>query len=118
MIFILTFGTTSVFVPGGVIDTTALGDRQGLMLLIYVLCFCGFSVKAAMFPFSAWLPKAGVAPTPVTALLHAVAVVKSGAFAIMRLTYYSFGTDFLRGTWAQYVVMALVVFTIVYGCST
>lgn len=58
-----------------------------------------------------------MAPTPVTALLHAVAVVKSGAFAIIRLTFYSFGTDFLRGTWAQDVVMAIVMFTIVYGCS-
>lgn len=117
MIFILTFGTTSVFVPGGVIDTTALGDRQGLMLLIYVLCFCGFSVKAAMFPFSSWLPKAGVAPTPVTALLHAVAVVKAGAFTVIRVTYYSFGTEPLRGTWAQTVVLGLTIFTIVYGCS-
>lgn len=117
MIFILTFGTTSVFVPGGVIDTTALGDRQGLMLLIYVLCFCGFSVKAAMFPFSSWLPKAGVAPTPVTALLHAVAVVKAGAFTVIRVTYYSFGTELLRGTWAQTVVLGLTIFTIVYGCS-
>lgn len=90
---------------------------MNLILLIYVLCFCGFSVKAAMWPFSSWLPKAGVAPTPVTALLHAVAVVKAGAFTIMRVTYYSFGTDLLRGTWAQYTVMALVIFTIVYGCS-
>ena len=72
---------------------------------------------SAVCPFNSWLPQAGVAPTPVTALLHAVAVVKSGAFAIIRLTYYSFGTDFLRGTWAQYVVMAVVCFTIVYGCS-
>jgi multicomponent Na+:H+ antiporter subunit D len=53
----------------------------------------------------------------VTALLHAVAVVKSGAFAIMRLTYYSFGVDFLRGTWAQYLLLCIVIFTIVYGCS-
>ncbi len=58
-----------------------------------------------------------MAPTPVTALLHAVAVVKSGAFAIMRLTFYCFGTEFLRGTWAQYLLMGVVMFTIVYGCS-
>ncbi|MDE7231993.1 MAG: proton-conducting membrane transporter, partial [Lachnospiraceae bacterium] len=79
--------------------------------------FMGFGVKAAVCPFNSWLPQAGVAPTPVTALLHAVAVVKAGAFAILRLTYYSFGTDFLKGTWAQDVVMAIVMFTIVYGCS-
>lgn len=117
MIFILSYGSTSDFVPGGVLDMAKLGDRTNLLLVIYVLAFCGFSVKAAMFPFSAWLPQAGVAPTPVTALLHAVAVVKAGAFACMRLTYYSFGTDFLRGTWAQNIVLALTIFTIVYGCS-
>ena len=77
----------------------------------------GFGVKAAICPFNSWLPQAGVAPTPVTALLHAVAVVKSGAFAIIRLTYYSFGTEFLKGTWAQTTVVLIVIFTIVYGCS-
>lgn len=116
MIFILSYGTTSSFVPGGVLDMSKIGNPS-LILLIYVICFLGFSVKTAMWPFSKWLPQAGVAPTPVTALLHAVAVVKAGAFTVMRITYYSFGTELLRGTWAQTVVMALVIFTIVYGCS-
>ena len=58
-----------------------------------------------------------MAPTPVTALLHAVAVVNAGAFAIIRLTYYSFGVEFLRGTWVQDAAMAIAMFTIVYGCS-
>jgi multicomponent Na+:H+ antiporter subunit D len=117
MIFILVYGTTSEFVPGGVLDLAKIGDKTNVLLLIYVLCFMGFSVKAAMWPFSSWLPKAGVAPTPVTALLHAVAVVKAGAFTILRVTYYSFGADFLRGTWAQSVVMVFTIITIVYGCS-
>lgn len=117
LVFILSYGTTPDFLPGGVLDIARLGERANRLLVVYVLCFCGFSVKAAMFPFSGWLPKAGVAPTPVTALLHAVAVVKAGVFTVMRVTYYSFGTEFLRGTWAQYTVMALVIFTIIYGCS-
>lgn len=117
MIFILIYGSTSNFTPGGVLDVAALGEKADLLLFVYVLCFCGFSVKAAMCPFCAWLPRAGVAPTPVTALLHAVAVVKAGAFATMRITYFSFGTELLRGTWAQNVVMALTIFTIVFGCS-
>ncbi len=117
MIFILAYGTTSSFVMGGVLDMARAGGRTNTLLLIYVLCFCGFGVKTAMFPFSSWLPKAGVAPTPVTALLHAVAVVNTGAFATMRVTYFSFGTELLRGTWAQTAVMALVIVTIVYGCS-
>ncbi len=116
MIYILTYGSTSSFVPGGVLGEAAQ-SRQDLMLIVYVLCFCGFSVKTALWPFSSWLPKAGVAPTPVTALLHAVAVVNTGAFAAMRVTYYSFDTQLIRGTWAQKAVMTLVIITIVYGCS-
>ena len=117
MIFILTYGTTSSFVPGGVLNLNTLGGRSDLMLFVYVLCFCGFSVKTAMWPFSSWLPMASVAPAPVTALLHAVAVVNTGAFATMRVTYYSFGTEAVKGTWAQAAVMTLVIITIVYGCS-
>lgn len=116
MVFIIVFGESS-FAFGGTLDLTRVGSKTNLLLLIYVLAFFGFGVKAAICPFNSWLPQAGVAPTPVTALLHAVAVVKSGAFAVIRLTYYAFGISFLRGTWAQYVVMAFTMFTIVYGCS-
>ena len=116
-IFILVYGTTEEFVPGGVLSAASLGDKTNILLLVYVICFIGFSVKAAMWPLGSWLPKAGVAPTPVTALLHAVAVVKAGAFAAIRVTYYSFGTEFLRGTWAQTVLLVLAIITIVYGCS-
>lgn len=117
LIFIITYGNTTDFVLGGVLDLEKIGGRTNVLLLIYVIAFMGFGVKAAVCPFNSWLPDAGVAPTPVTALLHAVAVVKSGAFAAIRLTYYSFGTEFLRGTWAQDVLMIIVMFTIVYGCS-
>lgn len=117
LIFIMTYGNSLDFVYGGVLDLEKIGGRADVLLLVYVFAFFGFGVKAAVCPFNSWLPQAGVAPTPVTALLHAVAVVKSGAFAIIRLTYYSFGTEFLKGTWAQNVVMAVVIFTIVYGCS-
>ena len=98
-------------------SAATLAKGKNIFLLIYVFSFFGFGVKAAICPLNSWLPQAGVAPTPVTALLHAVAVVKSGAFAIMRLTFYCFGVDFLRETWAQYLLMGVVMFTIVYGCS-
>lgn len=117
VIFMIVYGTGEGFVLGGTLHLAKIGTRVNLLLLIYVFAFFGFGVKAALCPFNSWLPKAGVAPTPVTALLHAVAVVKSGAFAIMRLTYYCFGTEFLRGTWAQNVVMTAAMITIVYGCS-
>lgn len=117
LIMIIIYGTTTDFVLGGILDLNKIGNRTNVLLLIYVMAFLGFGVKAAVCPFNSWLPQAGVAPTPVTALLHAVAVVKSGAFAVIRLTYYCYGTDFLKGTWAQTVVMVIVMFTIVYGCS-
>lgn len=117
LIFVILYGGSTQFVMGGVLDMAKVGNRGNTLLLIYVFAFFGFGVKAALCPFNSWLPQAGVAPTPVTALLHAVAVVKSGAFAIMRLTFYSFGVDFLRGTWAQNVVMLATIITILYGCS-
>lgn len=114
-IFIFTYGDTMNFVRGGVLGGRSLGGKEELLRLVYVLAVLGFGVKAAVFPFHGWLPTASIAPTPVTALLHAVAVVKAGAFAIMRITYYSFGTDFLSGTWAQYTVMGFAAVTIFYG---
>lgn len=117
LIFLVVYADSLAFTYGGALNLSKIGDKKDLLLFIYVLAFMGFGVKAAVCPFNSWLPQAGVAPTPVTALLHAVAVVKSGAFAIIRLTYYGFGTDFLRGTWAQYLLLCIVIFTIVYGCS-
>lgn len=100
------------FVLGGHITT--LPDST-LGIILFIFAFMGFGVKAALFPLHSWLPTASIAPTPVTALLHAVAVVKAGAFAIIRLIYYSFGTEFLKGTIAQDFAMAICIFTILYG---
>ncbi len=119
MIFVLSFSVTGTtgFQPGGILDLQKIQGKEGLLQLIYVLAFFGFGVKAAVFPCHGWLPMAAVAPTPVTALLHAVAVVKSGAFAILRLTYFCFGIEFLRGSWAQFVVMTAALVTIIYGST-
>ena len=93
------------------------GHFDAATQIFFLMGFFGFGVKAAVFPLDAWLPKAGVAPTPVTALLHAVAVVKSGVFAIIRLTYYAFNVRTLNGSWAQTVALCFVCFTIVYGSA-
>ncbi len=100
------------FTYGGIV---ASGADENILKLVYVFAFFGFGIKAAVFPFHAWLPTASIAPTPVTALLHAVAVVNSGAYAVIRITYYVFGTDLLAGTWAQYTVMIAAMVTILYG---
>ena len=116
-VFIYCYGTTTDFVPGGVLNPVLVAGHETTLQLVFIFAFFGFGVKAAVFPFYRWLPKASVAPTPVTALLHAVAVVKSGVFAIIRLTYYSFGTSFLKGTIAQHVILIAAAITIVFGST-
>ena len=118
MVFLLNYGVGHLnFTYGGVLDPSLIAGHENTLLIVFVAAFFGFGVKAAIFPFYKWLPDASVAPTPVSALLHAVAVVKAGAFAIVRLIYFGFGADFMRGTWAQNVVMAATIVTIVYGSA-
>jgi len=117
VMIIIAFGNGGAFVMNGVLSEAFAAKHPLLLRLGYLCAFLGFGVKAAVFPLHAWLPVASVAPTPVTALLHAVAVVKSGAFAIMRVTFYSFGAHLLRGTWAQHIAIGLAIATIVYGST-
>ena len=82
------------FTSGGILAGAASPLVIGILFALYV-----FGIgKAALMPFHRWLPAAMVAPTPVSALLHAVAVVKAGVFAIVKITVYIFGLDLLRDT--------------------
>jgi len=97
-----------------------LGGKEGFvqnhwLLFLMVLGFIGFGAKAAVLPLCRWLPAASVAPTPVTALLHAVAVVNAGVFAVLRLLYYVAPPALLQGTWAQQIMLALSMLTILTG---
>lgn len=114
-IFICLYGGNDLFTLGGTLDPQLVKGNEELLRFVFLLTFLGFGVKAALFPFSHWLPAASVAPTPVTALLHAVAVVKSGIFAMIRLTYFSFGTDLISGSWEQSLLLVLAMITILYG---
>ena len=109
-------GGSAAFALGGTLDPLKVRGSERLLRTVYTLGFFGFGVKVALLPMSLWLPTASVAPTPVTALLHAVAVVKAGAFACLRLTYYCFGTPLLYGSAAQTVVTAAAAATVVL-CS-
>lgn len=117
MMVLLYIGVPFSFVFGGSVQHIVEPSHITLVRIAYILAFFGFGVKGGIFPFHIWLPSAGVAPTPVTALLHAVAVVNAGVFAVIRITYYSFGQDFLRGTYAQYVTMICAVIGIVFGSA-
>ncbi|MDF2840760.1 MAG: monovalent cation/H+ antiporter subunit family protein, partial [Clostridia bacterium] len=88
---------------------------HGFLIFTYMLFFIGFGVKAAVVPLHSWLPAAMVAPTPVSSLLHAVAVVKAGIFAITRVTYYIFGAQVIKLVDSIYFVGPLVVLTILMG---
>lgn len=109
-------GGGEFFTLGGTLGVWP-NEPDNMFLCAYLIGFIGFGVKAAVFPFHGWLPSASVAPTPVTALLHAVAVVKAGIFAIIRLTWYVFEPESLAGTWAQWAAFGLVCMTIIYGSS-
>ncbi|MFV0315051.1 MAG: complex I subunit 5 family protein, partial [Anaerotignum sp.] len=113
--FIYCYSESMEFLYGGVLVSELVKGNESTLLIIFLTAFFGFGVKASIFPFYRWLPKASIAPTPVTALLHAVAVVKSGIFAIIRLIYYSFGTEHLVGTWAQNVIIIMASITIIFG---
>ena len=115
LVFTAFYGANPDFTLGGLLDPAKIAGIEDLVRIVFVLAFIGFGTKAAVFPMSAWLPAAGVAPTPVTALLHAVAVVNAGAYAVLRVIYYVFGTELLYGTWAQAVVLLIACFTILYG---
>lgn len=79
------------FTEGGILAGTASTGVLGVILVLFV-----FGVgKAAVMPFHRWLPAAMVAPTPVSALLHAVAVVKAGVFTVLKVSVYVFGIDLL-----------------------
>jgi multicomponent Na+:H+ antiporter subunit D len=82
---------TLEFLPGGILRPAPSNATVGLLLALYM-----FGIgKAALMPFHRWLPAAMVAPTPVSALLHAVAVVKAGVFAVVKVIVYVFGIDAL-----------------------
>ncbi len=82
---------TGDFTPGGILRGHVDGPAVGLLLGLFVFG----AAKAAVMPVHRWLPAAMVAPTPVSALLHAVAVVKAGVFTITKVIVYVFGIDFL-----------------------
>ncbi len=93
LVFVWYVAGTTDFVAGGI-----LAGKLGHAGLAGLLALCMFGIgKAALMPFHRWLPAAMVAPTPVSALLHAVAVVKAGVFSVVKVIVYIFGVDNLAG---------------------
>lgn len=113
--FLNTYCETTSFVAGGTLDMALVAGNENLMLIVFFLMALGFGCKAGMFPLHAWLPTAHpVAPSPASAVLSGI-ITKGGVIAIIRVTYYLFGVDFLRGTWAQTALLVLSIVTIFMG---
>ena len=102
------------FAAGGILADVAEASPLAAQLLFLVL-IAGLGVKAALVPFHAWLPIAMVAPAPVSALLHAVAVVKAGAFGIMRVVYEVYGIETAQALGLTAPLAAIAAVTILYG---
>ena len=101
-------GTTN-FVPGGILEGNISGSAATVLLLLFL-----FGVgKAAVMPVHRWLPAAMVAPTPVSALLHAVAVVKAGVFTLVKVVIYIFGLDFLVEVPNENLAVYIAGFTVI-----
>lgn len=109
LVFIWFVAGTTDFTVGGI-----LADKLKPAELALLLGLCVFGIgKAALMPFHRWLPAAMVAPTPVSALLHAVAVVKAGVFSVVKVMVYVFGVDTLATAGASNWLVAVAGFTII-----
>jgi multicomponent Na+:H+ antiporter subunit D len=102
------------FQPGGYL-LDAVGEHDLTLRVAFVLLIAGLGVKAALIPLHGWLPKAMVAPAPVSALLHAVAVVKAGAFGIIRVVYDVYGAEAMALLDLAGPLLVLAAATILYG---
>lgn len=109
VVWTFTLTGTLDFTKGGILEGHIAGPLVAVLLGLYA-----FGIgKAALMPFHRWLPAAMVAPTPVSALLHAVAVVKAGVFTMLKVGIYIFGIDFLAETGASEWLMWLAAFSII-----
>lgn len=115
-VWLYTLTGTLEFKPQGILRNLNLEEeRYPALITIFALLIAGLGVKAALVPLHGWLPQAMVAPAPVSALLHAVAVVKAGAFGIVRVVYDVFGIDFAAGLGVTGPLAVLAAITILYG---
>lgn len=119
---LLMLGTVWLYSLSGTLEFTPKGfladlgeEHRTALIIIFALLVAGLGVKAALVPLHGWLPQAMVAPAPVSALLHAVAVVKAGAFGIVRVVYDVFGVEFAAELGVTGPLAWLAAFTIIYG---
>ncbi len=114
IILIYNVAGTLEFRLGGILPFEEVTAQPRLLYLIFALFLFGFA-KNALVPLHGWLPAAMVAPTPVSALLHAVAVVKTGVFSTLRVFLFIFGADAMREIGADHLALGAASITILVG---
>jgi multicomponent Na+:H+ antiporter subunit D len=115
-IFILAvYAPAITFTPGGVFTEESFSMHPKMYLIAAMIMIIGFCGKAGMFPLHGWLPTAHPqAPAPASAVMSGI-ITKMGVLSTIRVVFYIFGADFLRGTWVQAVWMFLAALTVFMG---
>jgi len=109
----LTLNTSGDFVLGGSLNAGVASQTS--FQVIVLLMLIGFGAKCGLFPLHNWLPSAHpVAPAPASSVLSGI-ITKSGVFAIIRIVYYTIGTNSIFGTWVHYTWLILIMITILLG---
>lgn len=113
--FLYSVGGSIAFTAGGIFENGLTAGKEGILLVAAFLMILGFGTKAGMFPMHGWLPSAHpVAPAPASAVLSGV-ITKTGVLGIIRVVFYLFGVENLRGTWVQYAFATLALITVFMG---
>ncbi len=103
------------YVAGGFLDPALVAENRTAFLVAVFLMLVGLGSKVGMFPLHGWLPKAHpVAPAPASALLSGN-ITKMGILFVVRVLFFSVGTEHLRGSWVQYTLVTLATATIFLG---
>ncbi len=128
LVYLLTGGATLLLAiiltssfSGGNLDFTTGGIaalskiQPWLLYILFFLFVVGFGVKGALMPLHIWLPRAMIAPTPVSALLHAVAVVNMGLYGFIRMIYNVFGPVLFKQLHLDFILAVPAIMTIIMG---
>ena len=114
-VFMHHYGLTTDFMAGGVLDPVMASHNESLLFVVFLLAFVGFGTKAYIWPLFDWVPASyPEAPSPAAALLSGI-VSKVAILAIIRLTFYGFGGDFIAGSKVQTLLICMSLFTVFAG---
>lgn len=113
--FLNTYCHSMTFSAGGTLNMALVKGNENMLLIVFLIMMVGFGCKAGMWPLHGWLPTAHpVAPSPASAVLSGI-ITKGGVLAVIRVAYYLFGAEFLKGTWVQKVLLLLAILTVFMG---